>query len=324
MLARLHSPGGRASYSASLTNGVLVASMAEPRPAHLFVADATRILDSLDAPSGGLWTTRLSRDGARAAFGGFSLWVYDLGRRMPTRLRPELAGEREAARIPVVHPQWSPGDSLLAFVRGAQARVLHLARGEVAALFDPPLGRELVLTDWSADGRALAVTLRPGGGVPRSELWSYSLADRRLSRMFDVAGDASGARFSPDGQWVAYESDESGTQEVYARPVSGVRAATRVSPSGGRSPRWSPDGRTLYFAADGGAAIMRVAVGHSGSFSVPTPAVRVRALEGPAGFVSFEVAPDGRRFVLFGRDDELSPPALTVVTNWPARVPPPR
>jgi hypothetical protein len=125
---------------------------------------------------------------------------------------------------------------------------------------------------------------------------------------------------SPDGRWLAYDSNESGRAEVYVRPFPAVdQGRWQVSVDGGIEPRWSPDGRELFFAADGGAGprnFWSVAVQSKAGFVAGTPVV-IATLENRASS-SYDIARDGR--LLVAVPTSATPLAarsqLVVVQNW--------
>jgi eukaryotic-like serine/threonine-protein kinase len=123
---------------------------------------------------------------------------------------------------------------------------------------------------------------------------------------------------SPDGRWLAYESNESGQLEVYVRPFPNLGdSRVSISTNGGLSARWSPDGRELYF--QGQESIMAVRVETAPRFKVlGTPEV-VFSLNDyiSVGFGNnrYDVAPDGR-FVITKRDPKQGTPQLVFVQNW--------
>jgi len=128
----------------------------------------------------------------------------------------------------------------------------------------------------------------------------------------DAAGAESDAQVSPDGRWIAYESNESGGQEVYVQPFPGPGPKTRVSLDGGTTPRWSKDGRELfYWARVPVAKLMTVDVVTSPDFRAGTP----RELFRQPSTTTWDITSDSNRFLV-----ELSVRAtgstLAIVTNW--------
>jgi hypothetical protein len=118
-------------------------------------------------------------------------------------------------------------------------------------------------------------------------------------------------RFSPDGRTVAYHSNEPGTFQVYTRPFLGPGRARQVSTAGGTTPRWSPDGRQLYFRR-----------GTSIFFADMTSEDAEPRLLFDTGraFVTYEIAPDGERFLLAMADEAAEQVPTRILVNWPSMI----
>ncbi|MDQ5857356.1 MAG: hypothetical protein M3542_03655, partial [Acidobacteriota bacterium] len=124
-------------------------------------------------------------------------------------------------------------------------------------------------------------------------------------------------RFSPDGNWIVYESDESGNPEVYVARTEGGGDKRRVSTAGGRNPRWRNDGKELYYLAPY-------------DFVMAVPALPVPRLElgAPTRLFHFETGiddydpfPDGTRFLVRTSPEEARESPIRLVTNWTAGMP---
>jgi len=155
----------------------------------------------------------------------------------------------------------------------------------------------------------------------QSDIWLLPLTGERKPRPIVKTRFAeTNAEVSPDGRWLAYASDESGRVEVYVQgfPEGGDRI--QVSIDGGEWPRWSADGRELFFRW--GNQMMRVAVAGGAALSVSRPAVLFRAEFGEG----YSIARDGR-FLITQRDAQAPPVRVNVILNWfdqlRARVPVP-
>jgi Tol biopolymer transport system component len=117
-------------------------------------------------------------------------------------------------------------------------------------------------TSWSPDGQLLAFTeFHPLTGA---DIWLVDLRSRERRPLVRTLFDESNARFSPDGHWLAYMSNESGRWEVFVRPVDASSPRVQVSTSGGAWPCWSVDGRTIYFSMGGRAAAVAVTASSTG------------------------------------------------------------
>jgi len=121
-------------------------------------------------------------------------------------------------------------------------------------------------------------------------------------------------RFSPDGRWIAFESDESGDPEIYVALTEGSGEKRRISPGGGRRPAWRRDGKELYYIAPGGS-LMVVPVTPGPPWGSAAPAALFRV---DGEIENYDVTPDGSRFLvsLPAEKDRESP--LRVILNWPS------
>lgn len=199
--------------------------------------------------------------------------------------------------------------------RGAEPEHLTLDTGSDSWPLDvSPEGRFLLL------GRGLTI------GKARSQIWVYPASGGRQPFRL-LAGDAreGEAQFSPDGRWVAYTSNESGRDEIYVVPFpasstsgqtgsAALQGKWQISIAGGHAPRWRRDGRELfYLASDNTVTAVPVSTRSAGfSFKSPRPLFRANP-----GFysVSYDVSPDGNRFIINTAPEERTAP-ITVVENW--------
>jgi Tol biopolymer transport system component len=169
--------------------------------------------------------------------------------------------------------------------------------------------------DWSRDGRtALISASQPDTG---RDILAFS-ADTGGATPFVVAERFQvQPRFSPDGHWVAYASNENGTWDVFVQPFPAGGSRQQISNGGGAQPIWRRDGRELFYAAPDGT-LMSVAV-TPGERWVPANAqalftTRMRPLYAPYPY-TYDVSPDGQRFLV----SEVTPntgPIISIVTNW--------
>jgi serine/threonine-protein kinase len=124
-------------------------------------------------------------------------------------------------------------------------------------------------------------------------------------------------RFSPNGQWVAYSSDESGTAEIYVRPFPGPGGRIQVSNDGGSEPVWSRDGRTLYYRQ--GDALIAAAVSATPTFAVQSRRqLFVGPYEASGPHATYDVAPDGKHLLMLKAREDRAP--VVMVLNWAAEV----
>jgi eukaryotic-like serine/threonine-protein kinase len=268
----------------------------------------------------------LSPDDSRVAvsildlsLGSRDVWLYDIARGTRERFTFDRGDD--------FAPVWArPGGDRLVF-SSRRLGAIHLyekpARGAGAEslLLQDPLGK--FASHWSADGRF--ITYIGGGGIiVRSDLWVLPLAgDRKPFPFLDTTFVESQSQFSPDGRWMAYMSNESGRQEVYVRPFPGPGDKWLVSTAGGGWPRWRRDGREIFYVARDGN-LMAVSVNAAGSSFVvgagrPLFKVRMRPMVRLDAY-SYDVTADGQRFLINTFVEEATPPAITLVVNWPRSI----
>lgn len=261
----------------------------------------------LSAP--GVYTTpRFSPDGKRLGLSlnsakGRDLYVYDWQRDTMTRLTFTSQGH--------YYPTWMPDGKHLAFRSSSSAGywigwVRADGAGEPQRLVEAK--GVVVPYSFSPDGRYLAYSeLRPEAGY---DLWMLPLdlkdpdhpkpgkPELFLRTPFDEYHPA----FSPDGRWVAYQSNESGRHEVYVRPFPASSGAGRwqISTAGGGDPVWSREGKQLFFATIPAGHIMVTDYTAAGDSFVPgKPRLWSNQRIRPVAPFSMDPAPDGKRFAVF-------------------------
>lgn len=207
---------------------------------------------------------------------GPSVWVGDVSR---GDLKPFIRGGQS------VSPAWRPDGLEIAFAF-SKAGPFNLfmkpvdGSGGAAPLIASPWNQ--FPTSWTADGNQLAFTeFQPLTGA---DIWVLDVVTRQRRPLVRTLFDETWARFSPDGRFVAYMSNESGRWEIYVRPVNGDGARVRVSASGGVWPCWSVDGATVFFSANGRtmASAMRTAGPLSAAAPVSVPGADAMVLAGGA------------------------------------------
>jgi serine/threonine protein kinase/Tol biopolymer transport system component len=167
--------------------------------------------------------------------------------------------------------------------------------------------------DWSRDGRHVLFRWRDGAGP---ELAAVAVGgERKVLSIARSTSPMSGA-FSPNGQWVAFNSGETGRQEIYVVPFPSTGPRWRISSSGGVHPRWRADGRELFYL-DPQGMLMVADVDASASFrpGVPRRLFGTGLVPSPSGG-QYAVGSDGQRFLLMLPRADNASETLTVVLNW--------
>ncbi len=246
-----------------------------------------------------------------------TIWIYDLARDSKSRFTFDDKAH--------TNPVWSRDGNQLAFAlsdggvldaaifskaaNGAgESRQLLARTADDAALVAP--------ADWSPDGRWMIYTRGTmGAGAQGADLWAFPLDhSQKPFPYISGPGDQIDAQFSPDGHFVAYQSNESGNPEIYVAAFPWTGAKWQVSTNRGTSPRWSRDGRELFFFY--GEQFMSAAVGTVGSgleISQPRLLFRLNVAVGEQQS-HYAVTGDGKRFAVLVQGQNSSP--LVLVQNW--------
>jgi Tol biopolymer transport system component len=257
----------------------------------------------------------ISPDGTRVAsaqahLGPLDIYILDLDRDISTRITTDPT--------PELTPVWSPDGREIVYGRGARPGIYRRPASRGGAdrlLFRPP--RPGYPSSWSPDGRFLLVSMFGTGSNYTGDLWILPMTgDQRAVPLVASEFVEGPGRFSPDGRWIVYTSNESGKTEVYVRPfdpdtMSSEGGQVLVSREGGNVPRWTRDGRELVYLAEDGT-MMSVDVSTESVFRAGIPKPLFKTV--PGGF--FDVTKDGQRFLI--PIPESLTTSYTVVLNWTA------
>jgi Tol biopolymer transport system component len=261
----------------------------------------------------------LSPDGTKAIVRhGLDLWIHDLQRGTRSPLTPGNASN--------LLPLWSSDGTRIIFAsnRGGDWDIYSQpADGSrpAEALLKRPYDQfpDSIL----ADGTLLYHEIHPQTG---RDLWILSpdgpsgerkTSPLRVTRFNETAGQFSPVASSGSGsgpRWVAYSSDESGRNEIYVQSYPGGANRIPVSSGGGMLPRWSRDGKELIYVT--GDAVVAVAIRPDGSFGAPRRLFDRSNFLLNFRFQSYDVSPDGKRFLMIQRDPGSVPRQLNVILNW--------
>jgi serine/threonine protein kinase len=321
--------GAVGAFSAS-TNGVLAyrtGSARSGRQLIWFDRAGTALPSAGVIEPSSIANPELSPDGQRVALnrivdGNNDIWVLETARGALSRLTFDSGLDHS--------PLWSPDGSRLAFfstrtgIRGLYQK-LASAAGAEEPLY--PISAPFLPTDWSRDGRfILCRELKPETGYDLFVMpVSLPVSERKLIPFANSIYQEREGKFSPDGKWVAYQSDESGRFEVYVQAFPGPGAKTLVSTGGGAQPRWRADGRELfYIGLDGKMMAAPITLAEDGDFLEAGTAVALFATRIAGGPIlatgpmrhQYAVAPDGQRFLINVATEEAVRSPITLVLNW--------
>jgi Tol biopolymer transport system component len=185
-------------------------------------------------------------------------------------------------------------------------------------------GGNKYVSSWSADGRFLLYGTGAGGSPTSTDIWALPLTGERKPFPFVQTPFTEGVgRFSPDGRWVAYNSNESGRLEVYVVPFPMAGGKWQISAGGGEQPRWRRDGKELFYL-NGNVVVAAEVNGTGAAFQVGAARRlfevrrRTQSYRGFGLSSAYDVTPDGQRFLVNVVDQAALPPPVTVITNWAA------
>jgi eukaryotic-like serine/threonine-protein kinase len=260
---------------------------------------------------------RLSNDGRRLAVAirdsqsaNLDVWVHEFTRGTATRLTFDPGREES--------PIWSPDDVDIVYNAETQAlRDLFIKKssGEGTAELLHQAQSHKFPTDFSPSGDWIAFDAFDLQARNGWDVLVLSRSDGKVVPLAATQHDERFGRFSPDGKWIAYVSNESGRMEVYVQRWPGTGGAKwQVSTGGGTTPHWRRDGREIFYRSLTDEKIMSVPISAGASFEAGQPdALFETKLRFPS---SWDVSPDGQRFLLNREIREGAPNPLTVVLNW--------
>jgi len=323
---------GASQYSISATGSlVYVSGGVQSAQSRLVWVSRNAAEQPLAAPMRAYQFPRLSPDGKRVAAGlaeqESQIWIYDVSRETLTRLTFE--GNQNNS------PIWTPDGKRIAFQsnkEGPPNLFWQLADGsgglERLATSEYPQ----VPNSWSPDGQLLAfieINLTTGYDIWVLRLGNPSASSgqvpsagsgqvRKAQPFLRTPFNESVARFSPDGRWLAYISDESGRFEIYVQPYPGPGGKWQISTEGGTEPVWNPNGRELFYrSAD---KIMAVDIATQPGFAAGKPRMLFEGRYQPSPVTSpnYDVSPDGQRFLMIKSSEQAqaAPTQINVVLNW--------
>ncbi len=304
-------------YSASHTGAVIYLSVRSGAAfANLVSFDRAGKELVVHGESGNYFDVELSDDGKRLA-----LVAIDPGQRtrdvflldLATSRRTRFSFDPTSDETPI----WSPGKD--------PTHIMYRGRREANfAIYQKPSNgsgvEELVVNpgtprSWSPDGRFVLFTTNTQ--ETSADLWTLEVSNRNVVAYLTTPAVESYGQFSPDGKWIAYETNESGKEEVFVAPFPPTGAKWLVSAGGGTFPRWKGDGSELYYL-DPANRLMAVSIDLTGGAARPGDVRLLFAARPRLVGIPYDVFPDGKRFLINTVNDAVEPEPIHVVLNWTA------
>jgi len=247
---------------------------------------ATKVLGKMPPTT---FAPRISPNGRQVVFDALAqVWIADLDNlSAPRRLAAGL------------YPMWSGDGTRVLFIVGA---------GEKQQMFsmaaDGSGQPELLIPDarapesWSVSAQYMTyITLKGGTDY---DVWAYSLRDRTSAPFAAKPGAAEmSSRLSPDGRWIAYETTEAGSRDIFVEPFPATGLRVRVTP--GRRPVWTPDAREIYFDRDDAQLyVVPITLGPSPTVGTAVP-LPIKGFMQGGGRRMYDITPDGKQFLMLFR-----------------------
>lgn len=241
------------------------------------------------------------------------IWIFDRDR--STWQRFTDAGHN-------LGPIWTPDGRAVAFTsfeRGGEPVLKPLEGGVARPLLSPDALRPHIqmLSSWAPDGESFVMLeIHPRS---KGDLWIVDRADGEARPLLVTPHDEREAVISPDGRWLAFTSDETGRHEIYVISFPDAAGKVAISVEGGLEPKWSSDGRELFYRS--GDQLMAVAVEAGEAFQVGEPKVLFDGVEGVREEM-FAVVPPEDRFLVIEYDPRATGDRFELIVDWAAAITP--
>jgi len=239
-----------------------------------------------------------------------NVWTYDLENRTEKRLTFDAAFD--------ALPIWSPDGGHIVFSSNREHKFELYLKDSNGANDEKIIGQgpvDAFPTDWSRDGKY--IIYQRG-----SELWFMTMPELRAVQFLKRNSSLKDGRFSPDGKWLAYSSNESGRWEIYVTSFPEGHGRWQVSNAGGDQARWRGDGKELFYLS-GGSNIMAVPVKTGTNFDAGSPVILFQA--NPREMIAtseqfvYDVSNDGQKFLINTQIKTAMTP-MSLVLNWGAKL----
>jgi eukaryotic-like serine/threonine-protein kinase len=252
----------------------------------------------------------LASDTTDPASQNTNVWTYDLENRSEKRLTFDAAFD--------ALPIWSPDGGHIVFSSNREHKFELYLKDSNGANDEKVIGQgpvDAFPTDWSRDGKY--IIYQRG-----SELWFMTMPELRAVQFLKRNSSLKDGRFSPDGKWLAYSSNESGRWEIYVTSFPEGHGRWQVSNAGGDQARWRGDGKELFYLS-GDSNIMAVPVKTGANFDAGSPVILFQA--NPREMIAtseqfvYDVSNDGQKFLINTQIKTAMTP-MSLVLNWGAKL----
>jgi Tol biopolymer transport system component len=270
---------------------------------------------------GSSFRSALSPEGRYLAFsrmtaGTADLWFLDIERGVSSRFTSDPGFE--------LSPVWSPDGKWIAYFREGKQIDLVVSpfgrKGPAQVLFEGEAGKPKSCwpQDWSRDGRFLLCE-RYFPDKKDSDLWAIPInGDRTAFPVVETTFSEANGQFSPDGRWVAYQSDESGRREIWVQSFPDSGRKVQISSDGGVQVRWRRNGNELFYLTPDNRLIavpVRLGTGRDEPrVGMPVPLFQTHVSGNVVSGRHYHVSQDGQQFLVDTLKEVTSP--ITVLLNW--------
>jgi len=240
----------------------------------------------------------------------FDIWIFDILRKTLSRLT--FGGVNRT-------PHWSPDGKKIAFIKRTKDGKMGIfikpydGSGEEVEIYRS--NTRMYVDEWTKDGEYLIIDNLTLGA--QSDLLVVPLkGDKKPWKYLDSKFDEYEASVSPDGKWLAYLTNESGTYQGYVRSFPGKEGKWQISTDVIEEPRWSPDGKTIYYRK--GSQLVSVSVSTSPTFSAGIPKLLISgfpSMNVDSG-ISYDITSDGKYFITTTPVKGSTLKSISIVLNW--------
>ena len=260
-----------------------------PESWQLVQVDRTGAMKMLGKMPPTTFAPRISPNGRQVVFDALAqVWIADLDNLgSPRRLTAGL------------YPMWSGDGTRVLFIVGfGEKQQMYWTAADGSGQPELLIPDARAPESWSVAAQYMTyITLKNGTDY---DVWAYSLRDRTSAPFAAKPGAAEmSSRLSPDGRWIAYESTEAGSRDIFVEPFPATGLRVRATP--GRRPVWSPDGKEIFFDRDDAQLyVVSITLGPSPTVGTPTP-LPIKGFMQGGGRRMYDITPDGKQFLMLFR-----------------------